>query len=311
MKFAESLFNKLISPVQSLYRFLHIKYFPSINLKTLPLDITVEIRHLFAVSKLRLFSSRELSESIVRAKDDITVIIPVKDIDPNAFTICLKSLRNQTYDGNLIEIMLIDYDSAEKYSEIYKDFCKKYRVSYLRVDNRPLWSRSNSLNIGIKKVVTKYLLMSDADLIFDRKYIELCIAELKINPFKIIVNEMLDLPEMDVRNQDIDYLRSFGKPRLHLKYHPSIIATLTHYVTKIRGYDEYYKCWGSEDDDLFKRLKYLGLEVRSLKGRTFFLHQYHRKFRMDENIVKPFIINNRRYYYRTNSIVRNPVRWGE
>ena len=126
--------------------------------------------------RLRLYFSPSFNR--LDKKEDITVVVGVKDIDSKSLANCLKSIRGQFYDQSLVEIALVDYDSKEESIPLYKELCIKFQVKYIRVDNRPIWSRSNALNIGIKRAKTKYILTMDADLIFENNYIKEVVKEL-------------------------------------------------------------------------------------------------------------------------------------
>ena len=79
----------------------------------------------------------------------------------------------------------------------------------------------------------------------------------------------------------------------------------------IRGYDEHYEVWGSEDNDLMRRFRYLGLRPQTLDSGSFYLHQWHPKF---EGVAggehAPAIRRNLAYFWRNRSILRNDRDWG-
>lgn len=246
-------------------------------------------------------------------REDITIVMAIKDIDEKYLINCLSSIREQTYKQSLIEIILVDYGSEMRFSSLYRGICGQYRVKYIKAYNKPVWSRANALNIGIRKARTKYILIADIDIIFEKNYIEEGIKELKRDPFQIIVNAMLDLPDITIEGKDYNELRSLVTPRYNWEYHPSINLTFTKFYRQIRGYDEAYRVYGSEDDDMMKRFRLFGLAIRSIKDHTSYLHQYHEKFRNVKGIkrLKEIIALNRYYYNNTDSIVRNQARWGE
>jgi hypothetical protein len=79
----------------------------------------------------------------------------------------------------------------------------------------------------------------------------------------------------------------------------------------VRGYDEYYQEWGSEDDDLMRRFKYLGLESRVLDSGSFYLHQWHPKYEgLPDGRNTAQIERNRLYFEKNHSILRNDRDWG-
>lgn len=69
---------------------------------------------------------------------------------------CLKSIREQNYDQNKIEILVIDGGSKDK----TKDFCKLYRAIYLLEKHK---SPEIAKGLGIKKARNEIILMLDCD----------------------------------------------------------------------------------------------------------------------------------------------------
>ena len=254
--------------------------------------------------KLRLF------ENLPKyTQEDITVVIPIKNRYSKRLLNLLKSIRNQSYNQDLIKIILVDYDSKKEQVYFLKKSCHKYNAKYIRVDNHSTWSRSHCLNIGIKRTKTKYLLSTDVDIIFEKDYIKKAIQKLKKQPFSIIVSQCWDLPENWNNQLDFNKLKSLAKPRYYgQNYGSGINMTSTYFYHKLRGYDEKYKIYGIEDLDLIKRLIILGLNIKIIDA--YYFHQWHPVSSKGEKF-KHYISKNLLYYKHTNSIVRNKTKWGE
>jgi hypothetical protein len=87
--------------------------------------------------------------------------------------------------------------------------------------------------------------------------------------------------------------------------------TYTVFYKVVRGYDEYYQEWGSEDDDLMRRFMYLGLEPKVLDSGSCYLHQWHPKYEgVPDGGDSACIQRNLAHLRRTHSIVRNGRDWG-
>ena len=259
-------------------------------------------------------------------KEDITVIIGVKNIYDDRIINALKSIRNQDYPQNLIKITVVDYDSKKTLISKFKRVCKKYNAEYIRVNNQMVWSRSHCLNIGIKKAKTKYLLTSDVDIIFEKKYISEAVKELRRNPYQIILSICLMLPNISINKLDFKKLKKIAKPRQGenvmtrkpLTDQEKIVAkgislTLTKFYQDIGGYDEQFRVCGFEDTDLMKRLMKYGLTIKDISSKTFYLHQWHpmyQKIKKIKNYHKA-IEKNLQYMRDNYSIIRNKDDWGE
>lgn len=264
--------------------------------------------------------SKKNINAIAGAKDDITVIIAVRDKPSIYIKNSLKTLRDQTYSKDLIKIVIVDYSSAQLLSTEYIKLSEDYDCKYIRVENKTVWNKSNCLNIAIKEVDTKYILSSDADILFESNYIEVAIKELKKDPMSVILCEVSDLPKGSVDNVDVvrDYglLKTKSTPRARADnyiYGKGINMGLSYVYKYIRGYDENYILWGSEDDDLIKRLKLLGLRIKSISNKTTYLHQWHIKHNGlgEDAAFKRQVIKNSKYAECSYSIVRNVNSWGE
>ncbi len=253
-------------------------------------------------------------------KENISVVIGVRNRLDYRLENALKSIRNQDYFQDMIEIILVDYGSDISFVEKFKKLCNRFDADYIRVDNVNVWNRSHALNIGIKKCNTKYVLCSDVDIIFEKNYFYECLKELQRDSMQIVWRDMLDLFERDI-SEGFDVVKGYDflkkKSVLRAKIEKSnysfglgIIFTLKKHFFEIRGYDEYYTYWGCEDDDIAKRFKMCGLKFKNISDRASYLHQWHPKYEgldeKKENIIK----RNRNYFKRINSVLRNESGWG-
>lgn len=257
-------------------------------------------------------------------RHDISVVIGIKNRIDYRITNTLISLRHQTYNKSLIQIILVDYGSEKKYIKEYQHLCRKYQCKYIRVPLQNEWSRAHCLNIGIKHAVGKYILTSDADIIFEDNYIETAIEALKKDPKQVVYCKMLDLKK-DCLYEEIDIRKDYPSLKkkaiyrgelldnINFNYGQSINLSLNAFYYSIKGYDEFYKAWGSEDIDLINRFKNLGLKTLDLSDKTSYLHQWHPRWegtdihsKEDERITE-----NRKYQKKHKSIIRNNDAWGE
>ncbi len=255
-------------------------------------------------------------------REDVTVIIGVKNRCDYRIVNALKSLRCQDYDRQLIRIVLVDYDSSQEMIEKFREICARFDARYLRLDNKPVWNKSHCLNIAIRQADTKYLMSSDVDVFFEKNYISACVRRLRDDPFQVLISSFYNTPsglvdgEIDVLGEygAIKKLCGFQKTELGLNgaLNPGINFSLTRFYQHIRGYDEYYTLWGSEDLDLIKRFALSGLKVTDISANSSWIHQCHEKHEgvNAQQNFKEKIAQNKQYVLHTHTVERNDADWG-
>ncbi len=248
----------------------------------------------------------------VYSKEDITVVIAIRDRDYKNLENSIKSIRTQNYPRKLINIVLVDYDSKETFSKHYETLCKKYRVKYIRVNNKPIWNKPHALNIAIKNIQTKYLLSTDSDIIFEDNYIKEAINSLKKNPYQIILSICCMLPNAEIKKIDFAKFKKVAEKK-QKTVSKGISLGYNYYYKKIHGYDEKYTIHGYEDSDFIKRLVKLGLNIKDISNKSAYYHQWHPKFEGVKNYKNylKVIKRNERYLFCKHPITRNRKKWGE
>ena len=76
----------------------------------------------------------------------------------------------------------------------------------------------------------------------------------------------------------------------------------------VRGYDEKYRFWGSEDLDMSWRAEAFGARKLWISDRTAMVHQYHPSVRDDRKLRRR--LNRLRYLLTRGRVVKNPQGWG-
>lgn|GEM_PF-242459 len=240
-------------------------------------------------------------------QEDVTVVIGIKNRYDHKVINALKSIRNQTYDQNLIKIILIDYGSKNEYLIEFQKLCEQFKINGLWTKTMLPWSRSKCLNIGLKEANTKYILSSDVDIVFDKNYIQECVNEIKINPLRCIHSTVLYsniTKEIDI--EDYDKFRNTAVPCQN-DMGMGILFFEKKWANIINGYDEYFRLWGYEDNDFVGRLKSCGIELKNINYKTYYMHQHHSLYNgvEDNKDLEKTIKANHYYYINNNSIVRN------
>jgi GT2 family glycosyltransferase len=269
----------------------------------------------------RAWLRRTVLRHEVSRTDDVTVLIGARNRANYRLENALKSIRSQTYPADLVRIVVVDYGSEPVGASRTASMCARHDAEYLRVDGVEVWSRSRCLNIGIRHANTKFLLVSDVDIVFPPHYLSRCVEVLTASLTSMVGSTMLDLPQWSAPTLErsartgnelqFDSWKRWCQPRRDPAFHPSICATYTALFHLVRGYDEYYEVWGNEDDDLHRRFGYLGLTRKSLAPESPYMHQWHPESdrgRDGENAER--IQRNELYLAKAHSILRNDLSWG-
>jgi predicted glycosyltransferase involved in capsule biosynthesis len=239
----------------------------------------------------------------------VTFVLGVRNRDDYRLANALKSMRGQTHPADLIRIVVVDYGSEPASAREVERLCAEYRADYVRVGQVSEWSRSRCLNVGLRRVETKFLLVSDVDIVFSPRYVEAALEILATSPTSVVCSAMLELPEESAelcertaRTEDelpLEEWRRWCRPRHDVEWHPSICMTYTAIFRALGGYDEFYEGWGWEDVDLMRRFVYLGLRPKFPVGDSFYMHQWHPPSEREQEL------RNQSYFDNAHSIVRN------
>ncbi|RED38208.1 galactosyltransferase-like protein [Winogradskyella eximia] len=202
----------------------------------------------------------------------ITYIYPFRNREVERVKKSLDSLAEQ--NDKELEVVFVDYGSTpETASEVQHLLLKYSFVKYIySYSNGKPWNRSKALNIGIKQAQTDYVLSADIDMIFHSSFnglLKSLTDPIKVTFFKVgylSKNETYDKNELvpeSYSNQRAKGISLYPKEALFA----------------INGFDEFFNCWGSEDEDVISRLMFYGLEMNFYNENTLVYHQYHKPFK--------------------------------
>lgn len=226
---------------------------------------------------------------------------------------CLESLNRQS--ENNFNVIFIDYGSTldtateiKKIADLYP-FCK-----YFYNDTRGMaWNRAHALNSGIRVAEGEYIMTSDIDLIYSKDFIKEVF--LNIEPNVELHSNAYKLPKNFIKWGKLDAKANLKLPNRNLTALGMVQVVLKGTLNEIKGFDEYYRIWGAEDEDLTHRLRKKGLLIEWLDlKRTPVYHQWHPSsgIRARKNIPNGWQKNLGVYFKNNESIVRNnDHEWGK
>lgn len=266
--------------------------------------------------RLASLSSRELKAGGM----SVSVVLGVRNRVGHRLVNCLASLVNQTHPREQCEILVVDYGSERTYAAELSQVCADFGATHIQAMVTGPWNRAHCLNIGIRQARFTFVLTGDVDVIFAPDYLSTAVQVLVDDPLSAVYSQCLDLPEdadgflvssaRDDSNVNFEELLSVARARSSGTMNQGIVMTYRAYFEEVRGYDEYYEVWGSEDNDLGRRFAYLGLTHRSIAAESYYLHQWHSKFEGVGSHIEAARQRNEAYFSSNHSIYRNREGWG-
>lgn len=207
------------------------------------------------------------------------------DLQKNSTIFFLKSLEKQTYkDFNLL---IVD-GGSDNFQEIdlvfkQKKFNLNAKIIQFIIDEK--FERAKLNNVGIRNSKTPYVLTTDVDMFFASDFVSTIVKNLFVNTFiesrtlywkkkttDLIYNNKLN-PFFDIESCKIGRIKRRSTAGGCQCAHKDLWYA-------VRGFDERYVGWGSEDSDLLQRMTMFGAKILWL-GETResikVFHQPHEK----------------------------------
>jgi len=241
---------------------------------------------------------REISEHHQLNKNmpitsDLTFVATIRDRDRDRVEKFLNSIALQKYPCNAI---VVDYGSLPQNTDWEREIIPSEFTEFIEVtEDISVFNKCRALNIGIKRVRTKYMVSTDIDCIFSDNFAEEIMRILIAGEKEMALCQKIDLDE---HGQEIGLHEPSAVG--------SCIALPTKWVKKVHGYDEKFTYWGREDNDMVQRAMADNFRVTWITNIVKLYHQWHEPPQM------PTLQNNDDYYKIPNKpIIRNPGMWGE
>ena len=158
-------------------------------------------------------------------------------------------------------------------------------------------------NNGIREATGDFLVFADQDILFAPGYVEFCLRHAR--PRQFLVGYPVRLTEAETATITDDLIRAgrvtdlvhdagrrkvlsqFRKERWYLVLHAlhlrpfgpklrsGVFAAWREDLLTVNGFDEEFRGWGNEDDDLGRRLHRAGIKGRNVFREPLSVHMYH------------------------------------
>lgn len=221
---------------------------------------------------------------------------------PDALELCLESIFRQTIPPN--EIVVADDGSAEPTRQLVQAMQAKTSVPIVHVwqpDDGYQLARIRNRAFAAAK--SDYIIQIDGDLILEKHFVQDHLAMSRPGTFVSGSRTMMDaeltgkLLSREVSMNEIpNYRQHLGKrhnavraallrnlswmfQRSHRNYKYVLGCNMAFWkkdLLTVNGYNESFKGWGKEDNELAVRLLNAGLELRFIKFGAVVYHLYHK-----------------------------------
>lgn len=250
--------------------------------------------------------------------EKISIIFAYRNREITRIKAAMDSLKNQKEKA--FEVIFINYGSERKVSDSLERLLLTYnfvKYYYLEVGQQ-LWNKSRALNYGIKKANCSYIFIADVDIIFSPNAVKVLLTQTASEVFSLFTMGYLDQKESAKLTSEFKFEEL--KPQRFGNVNGMVLTTKKS-LNEIKGYDEFFHFYGSEDVDLYSRLENAGYKSK-LVSDTYFYHNWHRSYQKSEEgklslnprLTNALRINQQHYFYHQREKITIPKRqelWGE
>ncbi|MBL7085734.1 MAG: glycosyltransferase [Candidatus Cloacimonetes bacterium] len=201
----------------------------------------------------------------------VSVIISTKNEEKNIKN-CIRSIKNQTYPSEKIELIVVDNSSNDRTKEIARKFTKKLYSIEKEVDLSKVKNfRGTQLNFGVEKSSGTIIFFPDADMTFDEDIIEEAVNLLK-------KYDALYVPEVVIGKGFFGKIRNFERSFYNQTCIDAVRFVKRDLFFRVGGFDEKNIVFGPDDWDFTKRVKNETSKL-SITESNIFHHEEHLNYK--------------------------------
>ena len=254
-----------------------------------------------------------------RSDIDISVVICFRDWGLDRLVAAVRSHHRNALDAGInLEIIVSDYGSKDP--RAVAEAMDLPGCLVVHTEARGPWNRSASLNAGIRAARGRWIVTTDADIVFmpDTLPELMRLAELNENALYLI--QCRDLPEgygaeriaqlLDEKSWQAGVHQAWTRSAIRPRWGMGGFAAFTaQAVTRVNGYEGRMKIWGGEDNDFALRMRRAGMPVRWLSrpgvGILHIWHEPSQRVAIQTEEGKAAVDENRRILREDVRTVRN------
>lgn len=247
----------------------------------------------------------------------ITIVFAYRDRASHRIGLSLQSLAQQSLQN--FEVIFVDYGSQPYYSKPVKAIVAQFSfASYYYVGHQGLlWNKSKALNYGIKQAETPYIITADVDVIFAPDFIATAMKQIETPCFLLFKIGYMSKNESQ---QQLGALNFKTITTTHTGDTYGVGLYSKEALETVRGVDEFFHFYGSEDEDLNTRLQAAGFTLKRCT-KLMLYHLWHPRYPQKNDkalTLQPRLYNvlrlNQRHFLEhkaQKAIQANPKTWGQ
>lgn len=204
----------------------------------------------------------------------ISIIYAYHNRDSARIKASLKSLARQTQQN--FEVVLVDYGSEEDYAKEVKAVVEDYEfANYYYIGHEGLlWCKARALNYGILQATHSSIFIADADLVFHFDFVK----QLgKLNTKKAFYLFDIAYLKPSVKPEEIVKIDFQKRKYSHIHETFGVAFFSKQALLKVNGLDTFFHFYGSEDEDLNRRLQQAGYQKHK-HGGVLLQHIWHERY---------------------------------
>lgn len=229
--------------------------------------------------------------------DEVLVVIPLSDRDGAGrirnLMACLLALRDQTMPSTDYRVTVVEFDDVPRWQPLVEPLVDHY----LHITGTGLFNKSWTLNAGVRHTLgaAGTLCLLDADILADREFLARNHARFAATGHDAHLphTEMLSLDALASDHvieercaRGTGDVSLAGARGLLLRDVPGACLWIKpDLFTEVGGFDERYRGWGGEDEDMLFRIATAGSVVQF---DDVFVHLAHRRPAMRREDGQPF-----------------------
>lgn len=200
--------------------------------------------------------------------DFLTIVYCYRNRDTERVRATLHSLSRQSRVD--FRVLFIDYGSEPEIAEQVRLITDGYDfVEYIYSDTRYMpWNRSHALNIGIRLALTDYIFTADIDMVFEPEFVD------RLNSLSSADSATFFKVAYLKQGVDPSGFNSNDVASYSAEHALGLALIPREVLNRLNGYDEFYRFWGREDNDIKLRLELNGTKT-IFHDEILMYHIYH------------------------------------